>query len=101
MEPLNPSNNSSLLINEKTPRIIFKIKKYYIIYIQNGKSMDFDISETAAKNILVYRIFSKEDWEQKAKKCGYRYLNQVSENWKDEIQSEQLITQEKKDLEYI
>ena len=53
--------------------------------------MDFDMPETAAKNTLVYRIFSKEDWEQEAKKYSYRYLNQVSENWKDEIQSEQLI----------
>ena len=50
--------------------------------------MDFDISETAAKNILAYRTFNKENWEQKAKKYDYRYLNQVSENWKDEIQIE-------------
>ena len=64
-------------------RIIFKIKKYYIICIQNGKSMNFNISETVAKNILVYRVFNKEDWEQEAKKCGYRYLDQVLENCYD------------------
>ena len=37
--------------------------------------MDFDISETAVKNILVYKVFNKEDWEQETKKYGYRYLN--------------------------
>ena len=42
--------------------------------------MNFDISETAAKNILVYGTFNKENWEQEAKKYSYRYLNQVSEN---------------------
>ena len=46
-------------------------------------------------------MFNKEDWEQEAKKCGYRYLDQVSENWKNKIQIEQLIIQGKKDLEYI
>ena len=56
-------------------KIIFKMKKYYIICIQNGKSIDFNMSEIVTKNILIYRIFSKEDWEQKAKECGYRYLN--------------------------
>ena len=63
--------------------------------------MDFDIPEITVKNILVYGIFSKEGWEQEAKKCGYKYLDQISENWKNKIQTEQLITQEKKDLEYI
>ena len=29
--------------------------------------MNFDMPETAAKNTLVYRIFNKEYWEQKAK----------------------------------
>ena len=53
--------------------------------------MNFDISETAAKNILAYRVFNKENWEQKAKKCGYKYLNQILENWKEEVQLEQLI----------
>ena len=46
-----------------------------MIYIQNRRNMDFNISETAAKNILVYEAFNKEDWEQEAKKCGYRYIN--------------------------
>ena len=63
--------------------------------------MDFDISETVAKNILVYKAFNKKNWEQKAKKCDYRYLNQILENWKDKIQIKQLITQRKKDLEYV
>ena len=36
--------------------------------------------ETAAKNTLIYRIFNKENWEQKAKKYDYRYLNQILEN---------------------
>ena len=38
------------------------------------------MSETAAKNILIYETFNKEDWEQKIKKYDYRYLNQVLEN---------------------
>ena len=42
--------------------------------------MDFNISKTAAKNTLVYKMFNKEDWEQEAKKCDYRYLDQISEN---------------------
>ena len=36
-----------------------------------------------AKNILVYGVFNKENWEQEAKKCGYRYFNQILENWKN------------------
>ena len=48
--------------------------------------MDFDIPKIVAKNTLVYEIFHKEDWEQEIKKCGYRYLDQVSENWKNKIQ---------------
>ena len=79
-EPLDPNSDSDSSINERTPRIIFKIKEYYIICIWNGKNMDFDMLETAAKNTLVYKIFDKKNWEQEAKKCGYRYLNQVSEN---------------------
>ena len=31
--------------------------------------------ETAAKNILVYEVFNKKNWEQKAKKCDYRYFD--------------------------
>ena len=57
--------------------------------------------KTAAKNTLAYGAFNKEDWEQEAKKYGYRYIDQVPENWKNEIQIEQLITQRKKDLKYI
>ena len=48
--------------------------------------MDFDMSEMAAKNILVYRTFNKESWDQKAKKYSYQYTNQISENQKLEIQ---------------
>ena len=29
------------------------------------------MSKTAAKNILVYRIFNKENWDQKVKKYDY------------------------------
>ena len=50
-EHQNCNNDSDSSIDEKTPRIIFKIKKYYI-----------------------------ENWNQKAKKCGYWYINQVSIN---------------------
>ena len=67
-------------------RIIFKIKKYYVICIQNKRNIDFDIPKIIAKNTLVYEVFNKEDWEQEAKKCGYRYLDQVLENWKNKIQ---------------
>ena len=54
------SSDLNLLINKRISRIIFK---YYIIYIWNRKSIDFDISETVAKNILVYEAFNKENWE--------------------------------------
>ena len=69
-----------------------------MICIWNERSLEFNISETTVKNILVYKVFNKENWEQKAKKCGYRYLNQILENWKDEIQREQFIIQKKKIL---
>ena len=46
------------------------------------------MSEIVAKNILVYKIFNKENWEQEAKKCGYRYSDQVLENWKKKVQLE-------------
>ena len=59
-EQPNFNNNPDSLIDKEMPRIIFKIKKYYIIYIQNRKSMDFDIPKIAAKNILIYKIFDKE-----------------------------------------
>ena len=74
-EPLDSNNNLDSSIDKKMPRIMFKIKKYYMICVQNEESMDFDISETAAKNTLAYGIFNKKNQEQKAKKCGYRYLN--------------------------
>ena len=99
-ESLDSNSNLDSLVDKKMPKIIFKIKKYYIICVQNGKSIDFDMSKIAAKNILVCEIFNKKNWEQEAKKCGYRYLDQVSENWKSKIQMEQLIIQEKKDLKY-
>ena len=51
-----------------------------MICVWNRKSMDFDMSETATKNTLVYGTFSKEDWEQKAKKYSYKYLDQILEN---------------------
>ena len=77
---MDSSSNSDSSVDERTPRIIFKMKKYYVICVWNEKSINFDISETAAKNILIYGIFNKENWEQEAKKYDYRYLNQVSEN---------------------
>ena len=86
IEPQKSNNNLDSLIDKKTPKIIFKIKKYYIICIQNRRNIDFDMSETVAKNILIYGVFNKEDWEQEAKKYDYKYLNQISENWKNKIQ---------------
>ena len=79
-ESMDNSSDSDLSIDKKTSRIILKIKKYYVICIWNRNSMNFDMSEMAAKNILTYGVFNKENWEQKAKKCGYRYLDQVPEN---------------------
>ena len=38
------------------------------------------MTETAVKNILVYGIFNKKNWEQETKKYGYRYFDQISEN---------------------
>ena len=100
-ESLESSSDSDLSIDEGTPKIIFKIKKYYMICIQNGKNLEFDISKTTVKNILIYETFDKENQEQKAKKCGYRYFDQVSENWKNKIQRKQFIIQRKKDLKYV
>ena len=48
--------------------------------------MNFDIPKMAAKNTLVYGIFNKENWEQEAKECDYRYFDQISENWKKKVQ---------------
>ena len=59
-----------------------------MICVQNRRSLEFDMPEIVAKNILVYKIFDKENWEQEAKKYSYRYLNQISENWKNKIQRE-------------
>ena len=50
--------------------------------------MDFDIPKIIAKNTLIYEIFDKKNWDQEAKKCDYQYINQVLENWKEEIQIE-------------
>ena len=57
----NPNNNLDLSVNKRIPKIIFKIKKYYIICVQNKKSMDFNIPKIVAKNTLIYRIFNKEN----------------------------------------
>ena len=54
---------------------MFKIKKYYIIYIQNRKNIDFDISETVTKNTIIYKTFNKKNWDQKVKKYNYQYIN--------------------------
>ena len=57
-----------------------------MIYIWNERNLEFNISEITAKNILIYETFDKENWEQKAKKYDYRYINQILENWKNKIQ---------------
>ena len=74
-EQRNSNSDSDSLINKKTPGIIFKMKEYYIIYIWNRKNIDFDISETAAKNILIYWIFNKENWDRETKEYNYWYIN--------------------------
>ena len=83
--PMDSSSDSDSSINERMPKIIFKIKKYYVICVWNRKNINFDMPEMVAKNTLIYGVFNKENWEQEAKKCGYRYLDQVSENWKEKI----------------
>ena len=75
IESTDSDSDSDSSINKRTLRIIFKIKKYYIICVQNKKSIDFNMPEIATKNILTYKIFNKKNWEQKAKKNGYRYLD--------------------------
>ena len=72
---MDSNSDSDSSVNKKMSRIMFKIKKHYMIYVQNKKSMNFDMPKTAAKNILVYETFNKENQKQKAKKCDYRYLN--------------------------
>ena len=42
--------------------------------------MDFNMPETAAKNILIYGTFNKKSWDQKAKKYDYWYTNQILKN---------------------
>ena len=69
-------------IDKEIPKIIFKIKKYYMVCVQNSLNINFDISEIATKNILVYGTFNKESWDQEAKKYNYQYTDQVLENWK-------------------
>ena len=58
---LDSINNSDSSINKRMLRIIFKIKKYCMIYIQNERSLEFDMSEIIVKNILIYKIFDKEN----------------------------------------
>ena len=98
---VDSDSNLDSSIDKEMPRIMFKMKKYYTICVWNERSMDFDMPETAAKNTIIYGVFNKKKWEQEAKKCSYRYLNQISENWKDKVQLEQLIIQKKEDLKYI
>ena len=59
-EQLSSNSDLNLSIDQRMPRIMFKMKKYYTIYMWNERSMDFDMPETAAKNTLVYRKFNKE-----------------------------------------
>ena len=59
-ESLGFSSCSDLSINKEILRIIFKMRKYYMIYVQNERSIDFDMSETVTKNILIYERFNKE-----------------------------------------
>ena len=77
---MDSSSDLDSSVDERMFRIMFKMKKYYVVCVWNGKSMNFNMPETAAKNTLAYGAFNKENWEQEAKKCGYRYLDQVSEN---------------------
>ena len=60
MESLDSDSNSDLSIDKRIPGIIFKIKKYYVVYIWSEKSLNFDILETVIKNTLIYRIFKKK-----------------------------------------
>ena len=62
-ELLDSNNDLDSSVNKKILRIIFKIKKYYIICVQNKKSINFNISKIVAKNTLIYKIFNKKDWE--------------------------------------
>ena len=36
---------------------MFKIRKYYIIYIQNEKNIDVNMSKVLTKNTLIYEKF--------------------------------------------
>ena len=63
LEIINPkksNNNSILFVNKRMLRIILKMKKYYVIDIWNGQSMNLNMSEIAAKNIFVYGKFDQQ-----------------------------------------
>ena len=75
IEQQSSNNNLDLFINKRISKIIFKKKEQYIIYIQNRRSTDFDILETAIKNILVYKIFNKKNQDEETKKYNYQYIN--------------------------
>ena len=51
-------SDSDLSMNERTPRIMFKMREHYIIYTWNEKTINVNISETAVKNIFIYKKFS-------------------------------------------
>ena len=63
--------------------------------------MNLDMSEMTVKNIFAYEKFDQQRWNQETKKYGYRYINQVSEAWENEIRAEQFITIGKENLEYM
>ena len=61
MESADLSSDLDSSVDKRMSKIIFKMKKYYIICVWNRKSIDFNIPETAAKNTLVYGTFNKEE----------------------------------------
>ena len=60
MEQQSSNSDLNSSIDERTLKIIFKIKRYYIICVWNRRNIDFNISETVAKNIIIYRTFDKK-----------------------------------------
>ena len=54
-EDIKKENKVSSSDNERTPKIILNIRKYYVMYTWNGNFMNFDPFETTAKNTLVYK----------------------------------------------
>ena len=54
------SSNSDSSSDERTPRIMFKMREYYIIYKWNGESIIFDMSKIAVKNTLIYGQFDRQ-----------------------------------------